>query len=209
VFYIYDAEFGQYVDDDIELVDMAFFNRTIIAPGIVQYSILENSSITLNGLTRNVGFKTWKRISAINTNKDNLFSYVLTNTTKDCHPHDPALRLYQSLNKGMDSIMHDYQNLYNTPESKCNSWTFLRREPGSGFCGNPDESLDDTQTALATVILNDDFSGGEIKFKKSNIVIKPKQGTIIISSPEHGFIEKETPIIRGNSQIAIGQYVKN
>lgn len=209
VFQIYNAEFGEYIDDDIELVDMTFFDRTILAPGIVQYSILENSSITLNGLTRNVGFKTWERVLPIDSNKNNLFSYSLTNAVKDCHPHDPALRLYESLNKGIDTIMRDYQNIYNIPESKCNFWTLLRREPGSGFCGQPEKKLDDEQTVLATVILNDDFFGGEIGFEKSDVVVKPKKGTVIISSYEFGFIKNQTPIIRGNSQIAIGRYVKN
>lgn len=211
---IYTEQFGRYVDDEIELVDMTFSDREILAPGIVKYSIPEASALTLDGLVRNAGFKMWGRssvigpdgTSVINLDARSSFSYVLDRRVMDCHVHDPAVRLYMSLNEGMKAIMHDYRGLYSIPELKADNWTLLRYEPGSKFHDHFDDAPNYHRIVSVTVMLNDDFDGGEMVFDKHDILIQPKPGTVVIFPSTYAFFHRINPLIRGNRQAAVRWY---
>ena len=211
---IYAEQFGQYVDDDVELVDMTFYDRQILAPGIVQYSIPENSAITLDGLVRNVGFKMWSfssivgpdGASVINLDARSSLSYVLDRRVMNCHVHDPAVRLYSSLNEGMKAIMHDYRGLYNISELRADNWTLLRYEPGSKFHDHFDDAPKYNRIVSVTVMLNDDFEGGEMVFDKHDITIKTKPGTVVIFPSTYAFFHRINSLVRGNRQAAVRWY---
>lgn len=211
---IYNEQLGQYVDDEVELIDMTFFDRQILAPGIVQYSIPKHSATILDGLARNVGFKMWNRSSVVGPNGNSVvnldarssLSYVLNKRVQDCHVHDPAVRLYLNLNDGMNKIMHDYQTLYNISPVVAESWTILRYEPGNKFHDHFDDAPNYNRIISVTVMLNEDFEGGEMVFNKHEITIPSEAGKVVIFPSTYAFFHRINPIIRGNRQAAVRWY---
>lgn len=211
---IYNSEFGNFVDDKPELVEVSFSGRKILAPGIVQYSIAESSARTLDGLSRNVGFKMWSKSTVVAPDGShvvdkyarNSYSYVLNKNTMDCHPHDPATRLYLSLNACMEKIIYDYRGIYNISDISADSWTLLRYEPGNMFHDHFDDAPHYGRIVSVTVMLNDDYEGGELVFKNHDITITPKAGTIVVFPSTYAFFHRVNPIIRGNRQSAVRWY---
>lgn len=211
---IYNEQFGHYVDDDIETMDMAFRSKEILAPGLIQYSISKESAMVLDGLSRNVGFRMWERSRVIGLNGDRVvnldarssFSYMLNEKVDNCHPHDPAKRLYVNLNKAMDDIMRDYRETYNIPELTSSEWTLLRYEQGGKFHDHFDDAPNYNRITSVTVMLNDDFEGGEMVFEKHGISIPSEAGKVIVFPSTYAFFHRINSVLRGNKQTAVRWY---
>jgi hypothetical protein len=210
----YTQMFGEFTDDEVEITELPMLSKGVLAPGIVEYLVPREASLTLDGLTRNVCFKLWNRAQVlgpdrkptVNYNARSCYVRYLNNSAQTCHPHDPANRLYSSLQAGIEPIVNDFAKMYNILDLESHTWSLLRYERSDKFHNHTDDCAEFPRVVSVVMFLNDDFSGGELVFENHNLVIEPKAGKIVLFSSSFPFVHRVNPVLFGNRHTAITWY---
>lgn len=185
---LYDEICGIYIDVEPEIPDMSILSKEELAPGIIKYSIHPESARILKGLAQNSMFKQWQKAEVlakgespkINTLVRNCFNYTLTGEQNKCHPQDPIRRLNVALSIGLDSIIEDYRERFNIVSLSSTSTVLLRYEEDNKFSHHIDDHPKYPRVVSASLVLNDDYDGGDFEFKEFKLRIKPKTGDVLV-----------------------------
>lgn len=185
---LYDDICGAYVDSESEIPDMSILSKDELAPGIIKYTISHESARILRGLAQNSMFKQWQvaevlangKSPEINTSVRNCFNYTLTNEQNKCHPQDPIRRLNTALTVGIDSIIEDYRKRFNIVSLFSSSTVLLRYEENNKFSHHIDDHPKYPRVVSASLILNDDYDGGDFEFREFGLRVKPKTGDVLV-----------------------------
>jgi Rps23 Pro-64 3,4-dihydroxylase Tpa1-like proline 4-hydroxylase len=105
--------------------------------------------------------------------------------------------LYSSLEKAFEHYSNSiYPLAAKNIKSRENSIHLLRYQAGGHLPAHQDQGV--SSRVLSTVMyLNDDYEGGEIEFKNSNIKIKPEAGSIIFFPSNFLYSHEVYPITNG------------
>jgi predicted 2-oxoglutarate/Fe(II)-dependent dioxygenase YbiX len=105
--------------------------------------------------------------------------------------------LYSSLDNAFEhysKILYPFAS--NNIKNREQTIHLLRYEKGGHLPAHQDQGL--SSRALSSVMyLNDNYSGGEIEFKHSNIKIKPEAGSIIFFPSNFLYVHEVYPITEG------------
>jgi hypothetical protein len=211
---LYDNVLGEYVDDTPELVDMQMLKRTILAPGIVEYEIPRESAEVLKGLSQNACFQLWEpaqvlsdaREPTVNSLARTCYVKFIGSDQLTCHPHDPIRRLYESLEVGIAPIIKDFRDLYSIPLLKSNVWQITRYERDGKFHNHVDDCYEFQRVVSVSMLLNDDYAGGELVFSHHKLSVKPSAGKVVLFSSGFQNMHRVEPVVRGVRYAAVRWY---
>lgn len=211
---LYDKILGEYTDDEPELVDMSVEEKTVIAPGIVQYQISKQSAQTLKGLAQNSCYKLWKPAQVLSEERDPTVNYqartcyvkFINSTQLSCHVHDPIRRLYESLEAGMAPIIKDFRKMYSIRELQSTNWQLTRYERGGSFHNHVDDCLEFPRVVSVSAFLNDGYTGGDLVFTHKNVRITRGAGKIVVFSSGFENMHCVEPVASGMRYAAVKWY---
>lgn len=110
---------------------------------------------------------------------------------------DISKRLYDALDLATD---HYKKIVYPFADKNIKSREYnihlLKYVPGGYLPAHQDQGVS-TRVLSSVMYLNDNYVGGEIEFKQSNIKIKPKPGSIIFFPSNFLYVHEVYPIISG------------
>ena len=210
----YDKLLGDYVDDEVELVDMSIVDKEVLAPGIVAYKISKEAARTLKGLSQNACFKLWqpaqvlneKREATVNNLARTCYVKFINSEQESCHPHDPIRRLYESLEKGTEPIIKDFRDMYSIPELKSVNWQITRYERDGTFHNHIDDCFEFQRVVSVSALLNDDYTGGDLVFSHHGLSVKAEAGKIVLFSSGFQNMHRVEPVVRGIRYAAVRWY---
>jgi hypothetical protein len=196
---------GHAFDVDTEMSEISILSKKELAPGLMLYKTDKNASRTIRGLVQNAMFKQWKQAEiqnvdgspGINLEARNCFNYFLTSKQNTCHPQDPILRAKKSLELGLDVIVNDFCQRYYVKPLKSRETVLLRYEPGNMFHYHYDDNKGANRVISVSMLLNDDFCGGELEFREFGISLKPETGDVIVFSSSFPYIHQVKKILYG------------
>ncbi|MEY4331425.1 MAG: hypothetical protein RLZZ196_163 [Bacteroidota bacterium] len=116
--------------------------------------------------------------------------------------------LYDSLEKAFDHYANVlYPFAAKNIKSREHSIHLLRYDEGGYLPAHTDHGV--SSRNLSTVMyLNDDYEGGEIEFRQSNVKIKPEAGSIIFFPSNFLYVHEVYPITKG-SRYALPHWFHN
>lgn len=212
----YDFVAGEQIDSATELVDMSVLQNKVVAPGIVVYDFSKDSARVLKGLTQNFCFKMWesarvlneeKTTSVVNYDARKCFTKFISEVNAmSCHPQDPQRRLWMSLEAGISPVVEDFRSMYSLRGLDSVHWQLTRYEQGNMFHDHVDDCLEFPRVVSVSVILNDDYEGGDLFFKHQDVTVEPKAGRIVVFDSSFAFMHRVNPIKRGIRYAAVKWY---
>jgi hypothetical protein len=192
-------------DEVDEPIDTSIISKIIHAPGIIEYAIKPESASILRGLIQNSSINLWEHAqvkhadspSSVDYSTRNCYTRFLGARFTECHSNDPSLRVLNALEKISNYVVSDISAQYGIGELQGNSWQLLRYEKGVGFRNHVDDHQTYPRVLSLSVILNDDYSGGEFIFEHFGIEIEPKPGSIIAFNSGFPYMHRVNPIVHG------------
>jgi hypothetical protein len=211
---MYDDICGEYVDEETEIVEMPIIEKKVLAPGIMCYSTTAEAARTLKGLMQNACYNLWTPAQILDQNRQPSVSYsarkcytkFIYEQALTCHPQDPMRRLYESLTRGIEPVIADYSTRYSTTKLKSKNWQLTRYEVGHGFHNHVDDSSEYPRVASVSILLNDDYEGGELYFEHFKIAAPSTAGSIIVFGSSFPFMHRVNPVTRGTRYAAVRWY---
>lgn len=202
---LYETIVGESVETEPELVDMTVTDQSELAPGIMLYEFSQSSARTLKGLIQNSMFKQWQQAEVLSQNETpvvnydarNCFNYFLDKKQETCHPQDPIRRAYHSLENGINEIVESFRKKYSIIPLVSHHTVLLRYERNNKFHYHIDDHPKYPRVVSVSVVLNDDFDGGEIDFKEFGLIVKPKSGSVVVFSSSFPYMHQVMPVTRG------------
>jgi hypothetical protein len=210
----YDEIVGHAFDTDTELADIKVISKKELAPGIVLYETGNSASRTLKGLVQNAMFRQWEAAKVfvgenklgVDQSSRKCYNYFLDHRQDDCHPQDPIVRAKKSLETGLDLIVEDFKKRYSLRNLVSDTTVLLRYEHGGMYHNHYDASASHPRVVSVSMILNDDFDGGELAFKEFGLEISPRAGDVIVFSSSFPYMHEVQPVTRGVRYTAVKWY---
>jgi len=198
----YDEITGHRMDEPSETVDMSVTGKIELAPGIMKYTIPEESARILKGLIQNSMLKQWQPAEVyskndkaeVDQNARNCYNYFISEKELSCHPQDPIRRAAESLKSGLDGIVEDFRSRYSIVPLKSHHTVLLRYEEGNKFSNHIDAHPEFPRVVSVSMFLNDDFEGGDLEFKEFGIKIKPDAGDVIVFCSSFPYMHQVHPV---------------
>ena len=211
---LYDNILGNYVDDEIELVDMSVVDKKVLAPGIVEYQISQESAQVLKGLTQNACFKLWQPAQVLDNDREPAVNYLartcyvkfINSTQLSCHVHDPIRRLYESLEVGIAPIIEDFRKMYSIPELQSHNWQLTRYERDGTFHDHVDDCIEFPRVVSVSILLNDSYTGGDLVFKHKKVKVSRGAGKIVVFGAGFENMHSVKPVASGIRYAAVKWY---
>lgn len=210
---LYRLIFGDEIDSESETVDMSIIDKKLFAPGIVVYSLSAESAQTLCGLAQNACFKQWEPALVLKQNSEivdinsrSCFLYGINAMQDTCHPQDPLTRLKRSLESGLDDVIEQYRAEYSIEPLESRSTQILRYEHNGMFVKHIDDCVKYPRVVSVSLILNDDYEGGEIEFPHFGLTIRPNAGQIVVFPSSYPYLHCVNPVLFGNRMAAVRWY---
>jgi len=195
----------------VEITPMPILHKTVHAPGIVEYSFPRESGIQLAGLAHNSCFRLWEKAMVLSQNRKAEYDAssrkcsvrVLEPRNLECHPVDPARRLYESLEAGVLPMVDDFRKMYHIRELTSRRWNILRYDSLDMFHNHFDDSLEYPRVVSVSVVMNDDYHGGELVFHNHNLTLENKAGSVFVFGGSFVFMHRVNPIKIGTRYSAV------
>jgi len=81
--------------------------------------------------------------------------------------------------------------------TKDTGYELLRYETGQFFTQHTDSSEKYNRCISCSLILNDDYEGGEIEFRHSGLKFKPEAGSVLFFPSNFLYVHEVYPVTRG------------
>lgn len=183
-----------------------------IAPGILVYSnVIPNSENLYNDIEEGVvsAQLEWTPASVkegddshVNTvSRDTstlgvLYSEVLVNNFQDVKSSFNST-LSNLFLEHFDIIEKDYKTAFGIETTWHDSYGILKYGMGQKFTNHIDDHKDYHRRISTVYYLNDNYTGGEIKFPRFGITFKPKANQMIIFPSTYVYNHSVSPVIEG------------
>lgn len=194
-------------DDSIDSQELAHTKYKFVkvhAPGIEEYSIDIETAELLYGLAKNAFSEQWTKAKVLNNKNEviledsrNCYSYGLSYLQNDCHPNDPITRFKNSVETLLEEIVLQFRSKYSIMPLISHSTEVLRYEHGGKFKKHIDDCSKYPRVVSVSLIMNDEYDGGELYFPHFDISIKPTPGQIIVFASSFPYMHEVKPVLYG------------
>lgn len=185
-------------------INVSITSKIVHAPGINEYEFSSESAEILRRLIEDSSINLWVSAQVKHSDNPSTVDYSTRNckarfidSRLNCHPDDPSMKILDALNGISTYVISDMSSQYGIGELQGNSWQLLKYEEGVGFKNHIDDSQAYPRVLSISVILNNNYEGGEFAFEHFGVEIKPKPGSIIAFSSSFVHMHRVNPIVRG------------
>lgn len=197
-----------------QMVKLEIVDKKELIPGAMLYKTPREQSLEVLEEVKRVTQDFWKPAgvyaglnkSTINTEVRTCFNYFLVNKTQECGEQDPTVILYHTFENCFKTVVDDMQMHYDFINLTSDPINLLRYEVGGMFKKHLDDSWGTPRTASLSMILNDDFEGGDFEFNRFNLRVKAQAGDIIAFCAAFPYQHEVHTVTKGTRYSAVKWY---
>lgn len=174
-----------------------------IIPGITIYRTSSEQAKEVLNIIKTSLDKLWQPASVYSENIkiDNeirkCYNYILSQNLSYYAPDDPLRQVCAYFENGFELIKNDFEFRNNIVHLISESVNLLKYEVGGMFVKHMDDSWATPRTASLSMILNDDYEGGEFEFNKFGLKIKSEAGDVIMFCASFPYQHEIHPVLSG------------
>lgn len=114
--------------------------------------------------------------------------------------------IHTSVKTVLRSCMDDYAPRYNIIIDYMEAINFVKYEKGQHFHYHSDHGFSYVCTVSSIMYLNDGYEGGELRFDKLDITIKPEYGDVILFPSSYIYSHASLPVVSGVKYSAVTMF---
>jgi Rps23 Pro-64 3,4-dihydroxylase Tpa1-like proline 4-hydroxylase len=117
--------------------------------------------------------------------------------------------IYNTTKKEVRKCVDDYSSFNNIKMDYMEAINFVKYSKGEHFSYHSDHGYHYVCTVSTVAYLNDDYDGGELRFNKLDLSIKPKSGDIIVFPSTFIYAHASLPVLSGEKYVAVTMFDYN
>lgn len=119
-------------------------------------------------------------------------------------PEGPELiKIHDEVNEKLNICLRDYESLWHLRMQYVEAFNFVKYMTNRFFKVHVDHGPYYSCTISAVMYLNDDYSGGEIKFTRHGLQFKPEAGDLVIFPSNFVYEHSSEPITEGTKYAVV------
>lgn len=134
------------------------------------------------------------------------YNYFLIPQIVKCGMQDPLAQMYVTFEECFSRVMADFEVRYDINRLTSDPINILKYEVGGRFKKHLDDSCSTPRTVSLSMVLNDDYDGGEFEFNRFKVKIEPNAGDIIVFCSSFPYQHEVHEVTKGTRYSAVKWY---